>query len=137
MQIQTRLFSRSKSVPLEQMVLEAGDRPLPHLNLDSSAHPQPGSGAQTVFQLAQSSIDKAGFISRYVDAVLVGCAFRKCCPSIFSRCAGWNSPLMSSGSLQISVNKHTLCCKYTSHPGCHRRNALGVILIRQALSSNI
>lgn len=53
------------------------------------------------------------------------------------RRAGWNSPLMSSGSLQISVNKQTLYCKYTSHPSCHRRNALGVILIRQALSSNI
>lgn len=28
----------SKSGPLEQMVLEAGDQPFPHLNLDSRAH---------------------------------------------------------------------------------------------------
>lgn len=33
----------SKSVPSEQMVLEAGDQPFSHLNLDSAAHhSQPG-----------------------------------------------------------------------------------------------
>lgn len=59
-------------------MLGAGGRPLPHLNLDSRAHPRTGAGAKTVFQQAQSSLDKACFSGRYVNAELVGCAFRKC-----------------------------------------------------------
>lgn len=90
LQIRNRLFSSSKSVPLEQMVLGAGGRPLPHLNLDSTAHPRPGAGAKTVFQRAQSSIGEACFSGRYVNAESVGCAFRKCSASIFFlRVACW------------------------------------------------
>lgn len=41
LRVQYRLFSMSKSGPLEQMVLEAGDQPFSHLNLDRRAHHSP------------------------------------------------------------------------------------------------
>lgn len=52
----------SKSVPLEQMVLEAGDQPFSHLNLDSTAHhSQPGVGKEVSLLQAKT---QAGALAR-------------------------------------------------------------------------
>lgn len=46
LQLQYCLLSMSKSVPLEQMVLEAGDQPFSHLSLDSRAHHSAWAGKE-------------------------------------------------------------------------------------------
>lgn len=61
----------SKSVPSEQMVLEAGDQPFPHLNLDSAAHhSQPGVGKEASLLQAKNTsrrpCEGRGFIHKRV-----------------------------------------------------------------------
>lgn len=48
LQIQYCLLSMSKSVPLEQMVLEAGEQPFSHLSLDSRTHHSAWAGEEGV-----------------------------------------------------------------------------------------